>query len=224
MPATTATTGPSRAHSPPLAARRLLALGAVGGPLYVVVSVVQSLSRTGFDPTRHAWSQLATGELGWIQAGNLLMSGTLIAIGGIGVGRVLTSGPAATWAPRLLVGYGAGMVVAGVFPADPGRGFPPGTPEHVAPSWHGTVHFAAAGLGFLALVTACGMLARRFRAEPNPRLAALSVTTGILLGCSFIALAGSQGARPAIVATTAAVILASSWTAIVFNHYRRKGN
>ena len=53
----------------------LLAAGVVAGPLYVVVSLAQALTRPGFDLSRHPWSALANGDLGWIQMVNLILTG-----------------------------------------------------------------------------------------------------------------------------------------------------
>jgi len=211
----------ARAADPPARAARLLALGALAGPLYVAVSLTQTVTRDGYDPTRHAWSLLANGDLGWVHITNLIVSGALVIAGAVGLRAVLRTGPGATWAPRLLAGYGAGMVVAGTLPADPGRGFPPGTPEQVSVSWHGTLHLAAAGLGFLALVSTCLVLARRFRAARRPGWAAFSIATGGYFLASFVALNGSGGSGWAILAFTAAVILGSAWLTAVLTHHRQ---
>jgi hypothetical protein len=42
---------------PATATKGLLRLGVVAGPLYVAVSLIQALTRDGFDLTRHAWSR-----------------------------------------------------------------------------------------------------------------------------------------------------------------------
>jgi hypothetical protein len=47
--------------------RSLLGYGIIAGPLYAVVALAQALTRDGFDLSRHAWSLLVNGELGWIQ-------------------------------------------------------------------------------------------------------------------------------------------------------------
>ncbi len=58
---------------PPLPVRitkSLLGYGVIAGPIYVVVAAAQALTREGYDPTRHAVSQLSNGALGWIQIAN----------------------------------------------------------------------------------------------------------------------------------------------------------
>ena len=46
----------------------------------------------------------------------------------VGARRALGPGRLSAWASRLLGAYGAGLVAAGIFRADPSDGFPPGTP------------------------------------------------------------------------------------------------
>ena len=75
-----------------------------------------------------------------------------------------------------------GVFAAGVFRADPAYGFPPGTPpgpaRHV--SWHGDLHYAAGGIGFLALIVAAFLLARRFRQTGQRAWAMASTATRAL--------------------------------------------
>lgn len=98
--------------------------GLIAGPLYVGVSLAQALTRDGFDPTRHAWSLLGNGDLGWIQILNLLTTGALTIACAVGIRRVLRGQRGGTWGPILIGVYGAGMMAAGVFTADPADGFP----------------------------------------------------------------------------------------------------
>jgi hypothetical membrane protein len=198
--------------------RNLLTAGLVAGPLYVVVSLIEVVVRDGFDPTRHAWSMLANGPFGWVHSANLVVSGALVVAGAAGLWRALRTRAAAT----LLALYGAGMVGAGFFAADPGRGFPVGTPEVTPVSWHGALHFVFGGVGFLGLVGACQLLGRRLLRENRPRLAVFSFVTGVLFLVLFVAMAATGGASWALLTFTGAVILASAWLATIFAHYRRQ--
>ena len=45
--------------------KSLLGYGVIAGPLYVVVALAQALTRDGFDLSKHAWSLLANGQLGF---------------------------------------------------------------------------------------------------------------------------------------------------------------
>jgi hypothetical membrane protein len=193
----------------------LLTAGVVAGPLYVIVSLVEVVVREGFDPTRHAWSMLANGPFGWMHSLNLIVSGLLVVAGATGLYRVIRS----RWCFGLVL-YGLGMVGSGFFAADPGRGFPAGTPEVVPVSWHGTLHFVFGGIGVLGLVAACLGLGRRLTGEDRRGLAYLSYVTGIVFLVSFMAMAASAGSAAGLLGFTGAVILASGWLSTIFNHYR----
>jgi hypothetical protein len=78
--------------------------------------------------------------------------------------RALHPGRAGTWGTWLVGVYGASLIAAGAFVADPALGFPPGTPAGPPDtiSLHGILHFAAGGVGFLSLIAGCFVFARRF--------------------------------------------------------------
>lgn len=44
----------------------LLICGMIVGPFYIMVGIIQALTRPGFDILRHDLSLLANGSLGWI--------------------------------------------------------------------------------------------------------------------------------------------------------------
>src|SRR4029453_13915282 len=108
--------------------RVLLACGIVAGPLFLVVGLLQAVTREGFDPTRHPLSLLSLGELGWIQIANFVVTGVLYLACAVGMWRVLHPGRSGTWGPLLVGGFGLGLILAGIFTTDPGAGFPPGAP------------------------------------------------------------------------------------------------
>ena len=101
--------------------RSLLGYGVIAGPLYVVVSLAQALTRDGFDLTRHAWSLLANGSLGWIQIANFVVVGAMTIAFAVGLRRAL---PAQRWAPRLVGVYGAQHDRGRRVPGRPGAGLP----------------------------------------------------------------------------------------------------
>jgi hypothetical protein len=204
---------------PPLPVRitkSLLGYGVIAGPIYVLVVAAQAATRDGFDPTRHAASQLANGDLGWIQIANFLITGAMTIAAAVGVRRALGPGLLSGWASGLLGAYGAALVVAGMFLADPSDGFPPGTPPGMGEvSWHGIVHFAVAGIGFACLVAACFVLGAWFARTGQGSWAWFSRITGVLFGGSFVALSSGSGGAAAILAFTAAVVLVWVWLAAV---------
>ena len=75
----------------------------------------------------------------------------------------------------------SGTIAAGVFVADPGRGFPPGTPVKSAGlSRAGILHFVSGGIGFYALIAACFVFGWRFLRERQPGWAIYCAATGVL--------------------------------------------
>jgi Protein of unknown function (DUF998) len=165
---------------PASAGRLLLWTGAAAGPAFIAAIVVQMLTRQGFDLGRQPLSLLSLGSLGWIQVTNFIVTGGMAVIGAIGMARALSSGRGSTWVPRLTGAYGAGLILAGVFPADPANGFPAGAPEgaptHI--TWHNNLHGVGAGLAFTALVVAGVIFARRMAAAGNQLMTAYSAVTG----------------------------------------------
>src|SRR5215813_12027690 len=97
-----------------LLTRALLACGVVAGPVYVMVTMAQALTRDGFDLRKHRFSWLTTGDLGWIHQSNMVLVGVLTVLLAIGVGRMLRTGRGAVWAPRLLGLFGVAYVIGGL--------------------------------------------------------------------------------------------------------------
>src|SRR2546430_5085710 len=67
--------------------RVLLLCGVVAGPLYVIVGVIEMLTRPGFDPTRHDLSLMSNGDWGWIHVSLLILTGLLTIAGAVGMRR-----------------------------------------------------------------------------------------------------------------------------------------
>lgn len=218
MPKTTTAQGAGSADAsaePTKPMRALLACGIAAGPLYIAVAGVQALARDGFDITRHPVSLLSTGDLGWVQIANFVVTGLLTVACAVGMRRALRDGRGAVWAPRLIGVYGLGVLAAGIFVPDPMDGFPGGTPAGPAEivTWHGTMHFVVGGIGFLALIAACLVLARRFAGLDQRGWAAYSAATGVIFFAAFVGIA-SGSAQPAVnIAFGVAVVLAWAWLA-----------
>jgi hypothetical protein len=205
--------------------RSLLGYLALAGPFYVVVSLVQALTRHGFSLVHDEWSLLAVGHLGWIQTVNLILTGAMTVAGAVGfrraVGRSATAG---TWAPRLLASYGIALIGAGIFRADAADGFPPGAPAgrpaHV--SWHGTLHLLSGSIGFACLIAACFVIARMYARRGHGHAAIASRVIGAAFTVAFAGIASGAGNAAVDLAFTAAVIASSAWlTAVAVDLYRR---
>jgi len=216
---TTSTTSTTTCDRESRITKSLLGYGVIAGPVFVAVSLAQALTRPGFDLTRHAWSLLSNGNLGWIQITNFVAAGLMTVALAAGLRRA----GASRWTPRLIGAYGVSLVAAGFFRADPALGFPLGTPADAnAVSWHGMLHLLSGSVGFLCLIAACLIVGRRFAAEGARGWAIYSRITGVVFLVAFAGIAsGSHGALTTL-PFTAAVVLAWSWiTALSVRNYRR---
>lgn len=171
----------SEVLKPTRSTSQLLTAGIIAGPFYISLSLIQAFTRDGFDWVRHPASMLSLGDLGWIQISTFVLTGLMYVAGGVGLGRVLTDGIGRTWIRRLFIMVGIAMVIGGVFVADPGMGFPPGTPPGMPTemSWHSTIHGFAPVLGFFSLVAAFFVFARRFGSQGLSGWKRASILIGI---------------------------------------------
>jgi len=192
--------------------RALLLGGALAGPLYVTVGLIEAFTRPGFDIRRHDLSLLANGDLGWIHMADLIVTGLLVVGAAVGMRAVLAAGRGRTWGPLLVGVFGLGMVGGGFFTADPALGFPPGTPADASTiTWHGLLHLVSAAIGFLALIAGCLVLARRFAGLGERAWAAYSAATGVLFLVAFASAVAASGAGWSVLTLWIGVILAFAW-------------
>jgi hypothetical protein len=202
-----------------LPTRALLACGVVAGPIYVLVTLAQALTRDGFDLRQHRFSWLTTGDLGWIHQSNMVLVGALTVLLAVGTRRVLRRGRGALWGPRLLGLFGAAYVVGGLLTADPVAGFPPGTtPEMVHRSWQGAVQNASRGASSLLLVATSLVFAGWFAAAGRRGWAWLYAAAIPTVFVSLTAVGRAIGGNPAALA-----FLATPWiwvTALAVHLYR----
>jgi hypothetical membrane protein len=197
--------------------RALLGCGIVAGPLYMIVGAVQVLTRPGFDVRYNMLSQMSLGDQGWIQVANFVASGLLVLAGAVGIRRALHSSPGSSWGPRLVGVYGLGLIAAAIFGADPGFGFPPGTPAGppTTMSTHSLLHFVSALFGFFAIIGACAVFARRFAKLGERGWAGYSVVTGAVFLVAFLGTASGSGGVPFTLALWGALALAWVWLSAV---------
>jgi Protein of unknown function (DUF998) len=203
-----------------LPTRALLACGAMAGPVYVTVTMAQALTRDGFDPRRHRFTLLTTGELGWIHQSNMLMVGLLTVLLAIGVRQMLRTGRGAVWGPRLLGLVGVAYAFGGMLTADPVAGFPPGTtPEMVQTTWQGAVQNASRGASSLLLIATSLVIARWFAAEGSRGWAWFYGAAIPVMFAALAAVGFAIGINPA-----APAFLATPWiwvTTLAVHLYRR---
>ncbi|MGI5129558.1 DUF998 domain-containing protein [Pseudonocardia sp. CA-107938] len=208
---------------PTAVTRSLLGYGVLAGPFYLVVGLAQALTREGYEIARHDLSLLANGPLGWIQIANLVLSGLMTIAAAVGMRRALAARGGGVWGPRLVAGYGVGLVLAGVFVADPMNGFPLGTPDGppANPTWHSFGHLVAGALGFLALVAGCLVFARWFARQGRTGWAVYSAASGVLFLAAFAGIASGSQSAAVVLGFWAGVIIAWAWLAAVSVHLYR---
>jgi hypothetical protein len=169
--------------------RGLLHCGVWAGPFYLAVGLAQAFLRDGFVFAKHPLSVLTNGPGGWIQTVNFVVTGLMVIAAAVGFARV--PGPVLGKKSRAMMwflgGFGASMIVASMFPADPVDGFPPGTPLGVPTSISttGLIHFIAGALGFICLAISCFLAARVMRRSNVPSLALLSLLSGVAVVLGF---------------------------------------
>jgi hypothetical protein len=202
--------------------RLLLAGTVIAGPLYMGVSLAQALTREGFDMTRHPASILSNGDLGWIQVTNFLLTGLLVIAGAVGMWRAQRVG-GSTWGPLLIGLYGLGMIGGGIFRADPAAGFPVGTPAAANTiTTTGLLHFICGGIGFLGLIAACFLFARKFGKRGERGWALYSALTGVIFFAAFVGIASGAGNPVTVVGFWIAVTIAWVWISALSLRLRRE--
>lgn len=192
----------------------MLACGVVVGPIYLLVGLIQAIVRDGFALARHPLSLLANGSGGWVQSANFVLSGLLVIAASVGIGRVLRrESRVAGWA---LGCFGASMIAAAIFPADPVDGFPIGTPEGFPTtiSTPGMLHFVAGGLGFLALGVSCFVIAASLR-RGDRQMANLSFFSGFAVLSGFFGPMLLPLPLPGIAGIWFSVVVGWAWLAVL---------
>jgi hypothetical membrane protein len=197
----------------------LLTAGALAGPLYVGIGTVEAIVRDGFDIRRHSLSILANGTGGWIHSTMMVVTGLLTVVGAFALRR---AGLRSRWAFGGLAVYGAGVAAAGLMRADPMDGFPIGTPPGIPEtvSWHSFGHIIAGMLGFIGLIIACLVLARRFNREGNPGWSRFSLITGVVYFLGLVGIGTGSGTAVVNLGFSVAVILGWAWLTLLLLHAR----
>lgn len=179
-------------NRPRSADKALLTAGIAAGPVYLGTALAQALTRPGFDPARNDVSLLAIGPHGWIQVANFVVTGLLV----LACAKGLRS--------RLIAIFGAGLIAAGVFTADPAG---------AAISWHGALHIVAAGIGFLAFTAACLV-----------QKSGYSRITGIVFLAAFGGVASGSANPVVVIGFWVAVALAFGWLGVTAVRAKRTIN
>ena len=199
----------------PVAIRLLLACGAIGPLLFIVVFLIEGVTRPHYSAWQNVVSSLSQGEGGWMQITNFIVCGALVLSFAIGLRRALRTGRGSTWGPILLSIFGLCLIGAGAFVTDPHRGYPPGAPS--TPTVHGTLHNLLSLFVFASLIAACFVLARRDAANPARHgWAFYSVAIGLLVAVFFVltVVVGLLGG-PAGLIQRISIILGWGWISLL---------
>jgi hypothetical protein len=201
--------------------RSLLGYGVLVGPFYLAVGLIQAFLREGFDLKRHPLSVLANGPGGWVQTANFVLSGLMVLAAAVGFGRAL--GPKSRGLRWSLGMFGASMLLAAVFRADPMDGFPVGTPAGppTTISAVGLVHFVAGTLGFTALAVSCFFAASAMSRRNPPWLARLSFLAGLTILVGFFGGAMFSKIVGGVLGIWISVVVGWTWLAVMSRHLYR---
>jgi hypothetical membrane protein len=135
--------------------RTLLALGAAGPVVFLVVSTLLGFLDPDFDVMTEPVSALAWGPLGWVQTANFYMLGAATIAFAVGLYRDL-EGRGRMGAAILLSISGLALILAGIFE---------GTPPGAEPTPSGMIHGMAFFWTFIPLPTAYALPALRLKVE-----------------------------------------------------------
>ncbi len=205
--------------------KKLLYAGIVGPLLFVVVFLVEGLTRPGYSAWRNFVSQLATGQGGWVQTINFLVCGVLVLVFAVALRSALKGSRGSIGAPILLVVFGTALIVAGIFATDPALGYPVGAPY--VKTAHGLIHGMAGLVAFTSLPAAAFVMARHFAAQPGARRWMIySLGIGLLIIACFIVSSvfstmdqqGTWTNAPTGLVQRIAIIGGWTWLAMVARH------
>jgi hypothetical membrane protein len=184
----------------PVALRLLLACGVIGPLLFIVVFLLEGATRANYNPLRYPVSSLSIGDLGWIQAANFFMVGSLLFAFALGLRRALRTSRGGVWGPLLIGLAGIGLFGAGIFTSDPVYGYPPGAPLVLAQySVHGHLHDLCSTLFFVGLPAACFVFCRRFATSGERGWAVYSFLAGLGMLAAFVLAAVGFSQNPSLV-------------------------
>lgn len=201
----------------------LLWCGLVGAPLFILVAIVEGATRPGYDVARLPISLLSLSDRGWVQVANFLVTGVLFVLFAAGVSRTVDRADrAAVLGSLLLAVFGIGIIAAGLFPADPGGGYPPGV-QPVA-SQSGSLHDVASLVVFVSLPLAAAAMSRYFVHVGDRRWAAYSAVTAVTVGVGFaLMIVAFNGSTPlsAVAGIVQRATVIAGWTWIGALAYRQ---
>ncbi len=210
-----------------LAIRFYLSCGVLGGMIFILTSILQSLFRDDYFGMRYPVSSLSIGDYGWIQIVNFLVAGILCCLFARGLYLALQPYSRSLWTPFLVFAVGIGLAGAGIFPTDPVYGYPPSAPLILSQyTFSGYMHEAFSVFVFVGLPVVCFKSRIIFLKMGNHRLATYSLISGMgMLVAFFLAGAGFKQV-PLLVEIAGllqrlSITFGFSWVVVVSLHFLR---
>jgi hypothetical protein len=207
--------------------KTLLTSGAIAGPLFVLIFLIEGVTRANYNPFRHPVSSLGLGEFGWVQSANFIIAGLLTLAFAVGLRLALRPQRDSTWGPLLIAIWAIGLLGAGLFVTDPISGYPPGTPDLIdIPTLNGALHDQISLLGFIALVGACFVFGFRFATQGERGWAIYSVLSGLVFALGIVLASIAFGQNESLVAfggliQRLAVTVGWAWQTLLAIHFLR---
>lgn len=190
----------------------LLWVGVGGALLFPAVFLLDGWLRNGYSSLRHTVSALATGSRSWLQTCNFILCGTAVALGAAG----LAFSGFFLFAAAVGV-FGLGLVLSGIFPMDPMRGYPPGT-DQKDPDEFSTahrLHDIAGAVVFLVMPAMPAVVF--FTGESWPiQLTAAAVAVGLIAGVAGFTRAWEKDGALTGLVQKLTLTLACLWLAASF--------
>lgn len=161
----------------------LLGCGAVAGPLFTAVYLIEGALRPDYSVARNSVSSLALGPTGWTQSVNFLVAGILTTACAVGLRRVYRGAKGGLCGPVFLGVFAVGVLVAGLFATDPESGYPPGSPVPFPAdraTFAGFAHDLSVQFGFPGFLIGCCLFVRLFLTRGERGWAAATAVTAVL--------------------------------------------
>lgn len=185
--------------------------GAAAAIAFVLVAAVDGRTRPGYRPARHPVSALALGTRGWLQTANFLVCGA-----GVTAGAAALAGTSWPLAASIAV-IGLALIASGIFPMDPMRGYPPGTPDTTPARYsrRHRLHDAAGAVVFLAIPVAGTIAALTPAVGPLRPYSAVSAAASLVLFGVF-GQAWERDSPRAGLWQRLAILVGWTWLAVIF--------
>lgn len=126
----------------------LLSCGILASVIFTAAYLIEGALHPGYDLMRQTISSLEMVSNGWTQQVNFIVFGLLLAVFAVGVRKELAGGFGATAFPILQVLVALGLIISGIFVAEP-------------------LHTTGDYITFLSAVVSLFVIARRFAQEPH---------------------------------------------------------